>query len=256
MGNADAERGQKMKQRLMSLMTWLQITDYLKNTVLPGVIIPIGPMEEHGPHLPIGTDYLNAEKVSLMVAERSGCLVYPTIPLMYCGIGSDCIGSYGVSPETLVMLASDITYKLAMDGFKKILWGTGHGGRSMTLVKCGIQNAKKLSFMNSNNLDFDSDCFDHLVGNRWKEIVVVTESDGHAGEIETSAVLYMSPEMIVGELPPADYHTKVGSKIIVSKSGINGNPRKATAKKGEVIVTRIVDYLVKWITSPVGSIAA
>ena len=235
-------------------LTCIEIEDYLKTSALPGVIIPIGPMEEHGPHLPIGTDYLNAEKVAQMVAEKCDCLVAPTIPLMYCGIGSGSIGSYGVSPETLMMLTSDLTYKLAKDGFKKILWGTGHGGQSMDEVKHGIQYARKLLFTKGMAVDFDADCIGHMVGDWWKKITIETANDGHAGEVETSAVMYLSPEMIVGELPPEDYHTKVGSKTIMSKSGINGDPRKATKEKGEVIVNSIVDYLVKWITSPVGSI--
>lgn len=256
MGNADAERGHKMKQRLMSLMTWLQITDYLKNTALPGVIIPIGPMEEHGPHLPIGTDYLNAEKVALMVAERCDCLVAPTIPLMHCGIGDDYIGSYSIGLKTLEMIVSDITLKLAKDGFKKILWGTGHGGRSMDKVKLAIGYARARYRLNFYPDDFDAACIGHKVGDWWKEITIEIVDDGHAGDVETSAVLYMSPELICGKLPPADYHRKKGSRTILSKSGINGNPRKATVEKGEVIVTRIVEYLAKWMDSPVGSISA
>ena len=237
-------------------LTWVEIEDYLKTSALPGVIIPIGPMEEHGPHLPIGTDYLNAKRVAQMVAEKCDCLVAPTIPLMYCGIGGDCIGSYGVSPETLIMLASDITCKLAKDGFKKILWGTGHGGQSMEEVKHGIQYARKLLFTKGIDVDFDADCIGHKVGDWWKKITIETENDTHAGEIETSAVLYISPELICGDLPPADYHTKIGSMDIVSKSGINGDPRKATIEKGRVTVTSIVDYLAEWMNSPVGNVTA
>lgn len=241
-----------MRDFRLGNLTCVEIKDYLEHSALPGVIIPTGPIEEHGPHLPIGTDYLNAEKVAQMVAEKCNCLVAPTIPLMYCGIASECIGSYGIDLKTLEMIARDLTYKLGQDGFKKILWGTGHGGQSMIAIQDGIQNAKELHELDG-TANFDASCIGHKVGNWWEKITIETENDGHAGEIETSAVLYLSP-MIVGELPPADFHMKVGSKIIVSKSGINGDPMKATYGKGCVIVTSIVDYLVNWITSPVGSI--
>ena len=245
-----------MRDCRMSILTCFEAAKYLDKSALPAVIIPIGPMEEHGPHLPNGIDFLNAEKVALMVAEKSGCLVYPTIPLMCCGISNGCIGTCDISPETLLMLTSDITFKLAKDGFKKILWATGHGGRSVDEVRHGIQYARKLLFIKGIDADFDADCIDHKVGGWWEKIIKETANDGHAGEIETSAVMYLSLELIVGDLPPADFHTVVGSKIVVSHSGINGDPRKATKAKGEVIVNCIVDYLVNWITSPVGSIAA
>ena len=90
-------------------------------------IIPIGSLEKHGQHLPVGMDSISAGAVSMLAAEKEYAVVFPTI---YCGdmIGARNAGEIGYSPELLMMLLKETCSEIHRNGFDKIVFVSGHGG--------------------------------------------------------------------------------------------------------------------------------
>lgn len=227
--------------------TWPQIEKYLETEESPMILVPISPVEEHGPHLPVGTDYLLTEQVTWMVADICGSMVFPTIPLMCCGISRDASGTYPVKENTIKMITGDLLEELVRKGFRRIFFLTTHFGFSTDKMREVIR--EKLSAENNKDLIIDVIQFNEVVPQQLPGDLIETRGDTHAGEIETSAAMVLIPGM-VGNLPPADFHEKIGGKpAILSASGVNGNPRKATHDKGEKIVQAAVHGVLERISA-------
>lgn len=231
---------------ILAKMTEPEVIEYLRTNPVPSIMIPIGPVELHGPHLPVGIDFLNAEAVALLVAGRYPCIVAPTIPVMFCGSSSDRTGTISVSCSTICAIAYDMTKSLIDKGFKRILFGSGHGGDSVRAVISGINEAK-MGLCS----DCKVGCLAHRIGGWWEKVKIETPNDGHAGEVETSAAMYLHRHLVRGPLPPADFHEIANGMVVtISKSGINGDPQKASWGKGKIIIESIVGTIVEWFETP------
>lgn len=106
-------------------MTWVEIRDALAAN--PVVIVPLGSIEQHGPHTPVG-DYLATEVIAKRVAERTGALYVPTLPYGYSETHRGFPGTLTYRPETLRATLEDLTDCLLEVGVDHILWLCGHGG--------------------------------------------------------------------------------------------------------------------------------
>ena len=231
---------------LMSKMTWPEVDQYLGSCEIPTVLIPISPVEEHGLHLPLGTDFLLTERATIMVAERLSCLVFPTIPLMCCGISRKTSGTYPIEGETLKGITRDLVLELARKGFRRIFFLSAHFGFSVEVMRESIQ--KIASNLNS------QDCIAAVIP--LKDVMqltaglVETAGDSHAGEIETSVALTLFPDLVRTPLPLADFHRMTdGQPTTLSQSGVHGDPQKATPEKGKLIVQAAVKGVLAKIAS-------
>ena len=116
---------------LLSLSTWKEIETYLKTS--KGIIIPIGSTEQHGPMGFIGTDAICPEKIALEISEQFGILVAPTINYGMSQHHLAFAGSVALRPTTLIAVAKDIIYSLAVHGFTHLFFLNGHGGNVAAL---------------------------------------------------------------------------------------------------------------------------
>jgi creatinine amidohydrolase len=96
------------------------------------VIIPCGSIEEHGSHLPLCTDSIQAEYVSLEVAKQVECLVAPPLRYGLCNSTKNFPGTITISFDSLRNIMADILEEFVRNGFKKLLIITGHAGSSHT----------------------------------------------------------------------------------------------------------------------------
>ncbi len=96
-------------------------------------IVPIGSLEKHGQHLPLGMDSLAAGEICRLAAESEYAVVFPTI---YCGdmIGSRNAGEVSYSPELLMQLLKETCSEIARNGFDKIVFVSGHGGNKPLIM--------------------------------------------------------------------------------------------------------------------------
>jgi len=120
-----------MKRCLIEEMTPEEITEALRT--VDTVLVPLGTIEQHGPHLPVGTDVLIPMEIAKRVAEKGKVLVAP--PIYYGNSLSmeEMRGVVTITPEALATLLFDLCKSLAKQGFRKIVFLNGHGGNVQVL---------------------------------------------------------------------------------------------------------------------------
>ncbi|HEY9638823.1 MAG TPA: creatininase family protein [Coleofasciculaceae cyanobacterium] len=116
---------------LLHLSTWKEVEAYLEQS--PGIILPIGSTEQHGPTGLIGTDAICAEAIAKGVGEASGALVGPTINVGMALHHLGFPGTISLKPSTLIQLIQDYLTSLARAGFTKFFFINGHGGNMATV---------------------------------------------------------------------------------------------------------------------------
>jgi len=214
----------------------------------PVLLLPIGSIEQHGPHLPIDTDTNSATEVAERAARQlddGSALVLPSITWGLSPYWLPFAGTITLRPETILALISDIGVSVAAHGFRRLVIVNGHGGNAgiiavaaTLLADHGIR-AYALSYWS-------------LLG---PELAELTPGDhgmiGHAGQSETSIQLHLQPDLVDAEFTSMTGWTDVAEiavdplrqvaampplPLVEAPSGVYGNATLATAKIGERIV--------------------
>lgn len=235
-------------------MTPQEIVEAVKE--IDTVIIPMGTIEQHGPHLPVGTDVLIPLTVAERVADKTRVLVAPPI---YYGNSLSMAGMNGVftiTPASLAALLLDLCRSFAKQGFKKIIFLNGHGGNKQVLSFIG-QKAR----METDALIVRIDWWDIVA----EEMPKICETlVAHADEGETSMMLACRPELVDMKKATRDdtsdklTDTLTGGKpknlpqVFVpftkwSKTGLIGDATKASKSKGEKIMKAVVNNIVNFL---------
>lgn len=225
-------------------MTWHEVEESIKNE--KGVIVPIGALEEHGPHLPLITDTILAREVTKLAAEKTEFLVMPPLFLGVCRTTRTFPGTVSIRFATLKKLIEDILEELASQGFKKIVLFSWHAGRSHATA---LREAAFETKLRNKELDLYLIVSSEL----WSEARDFLKTKPfHAGELETSLMLVVQPELVRMDramreypaIPP--YRIKTTGKPWM-QSGVMGDATVASAKKGkkllEIIVGKLIDIL-------------
>jgi creatinine amidohydrolase len=209
------------------------------------LLLPFGAVEQHGPHLPLGTDLFYAEHVCLRVAERVNGLVAPGFPYGICRTMRHFPGTVSVSPETFTPLVREVLAGYVRHGARKIALLAGHAEdaqevamreAALTLVDADpslcVLVIGPYAFLESVRRDAD------LVG-----------KDGHAGSIETSEMLIAAPDCVHLDRLPQAVRPRL-SRFRVSAypeaefpSGIRGD----TSKVSRALGARAIDHAVEEI---------
>lgn len=212
-------------------------------------IISISPLEEHGPHLPIGVDAFNARFFALHTAEtiikerpEYDVLLFPMLPL-----GTQVyhhIGSFYIRPSTLYDIVYNTGRGLAIYGFKNIFVISAHGTpRQIVAVEAACRRVSRKNHVSMQSLagsltsKFLSGEFYDKIGERLGRIFTEDERrllkyDFHAGWWETSMMLYQYPELVddsYKELKPFLKNLISGEILTKDKKwlGYFGSPAKA-----------------------------
>ncbi len=217
------------------------------------VLIPFGSTEEHGSHLPLSTDTLHAVEVGCKLAEKRDIFVAPPIHYGVCRSSSNHPGTVSITTETLKGLAVDIVTSLRKQGLRNFIFLTGHAGG--THVACLQDAGEKL-------IDVFQDIklaivTEYQLAMKEGKKIIETPDDSHAGEIETSRIMFSHPHLVKGEgkkeYPAFPTGILVRDKRRFWPGGVWGNPEVASAEKGkkieEIVVSaldRFVDKLEQW----------
>ena len=216
------------------------------------VIFPVGSVEEHGEHLPLCTDSMQAEYVALEVARKTGCLVAPPFRYGICNAGRNFPGTLTIEFDTLYRLAKDVLSELTRNGFGKIIVLSGHAGQShMVALRLAAQNVvrqneevsgkAKTRIMVLSDYDFASEL----------NLKYASEKDGHAGTVETSRMMAIKPELIKAAGAPS-YPSMPRFEVVAHPeryfpSGVIGDPTAASAIKGQKINEYVVEQVIKLV---------
>jgi len=242
-------------------MTWPEIREIAAEDRV--VVVPIGTLEDHGPHLPIDTDVRIiseiCERACAKAAER--IVLLPVVTHGYSPHHGDFPGGITIGWDTFVRHLTDITGSLVRHGFRRIALANGHGS-NMPLVDM----AARLTIVDHP----ETLCcnYFYLYTPQGQDAVrKVRESHfpggmAHACELETSIYLAIDPSLVqmdkaVPDLnqPPSDYFYMdwfdgPGSMMewwsTLSKTGTMGDPTLATAEKGEALLAAAADELL-WV---------
>jgi creatinine amidohydrolase len=214
-------------------------------------ILPIGAVEAHGPHLPLGTDNYLAERLSERVAEKTGAFVLPTLPYGQVWSLKNFPGSINVSNDSLISMLVDIGTSLYEQGFRVFAMINGHLGNAVALKEA----ARKLYSLHP---DFKILYLFYPGVKKVTEEVRETPSAHasyfHACEIETSYMLYLAGEYVdmsraitdIPDIPMSADVTPTPWEDFTS-SAVLGDAKIATREKGEKIIEVAIENMVKLI---------
>ena len=136
---------------LLHLMTWIEVEEYLKRS--PGIILPIGSTEQHGPTGLIGTDAICAEAIARGVGEATNAIVSPTISVGMALHHTGFPGTMSLKPSTLIHVIQDYLVSLTRAGFTRFFFINGHGGNVATLKAAFSESYAYLWDLNIPNSD-------------------------------------------------------------------------------------------------------
>ncbi len=196
-------------QDTMANMAWPLIQDYVDKNAL--VLLPTGVIEEHGPHLCLGTDIYTAHIQSIFIKQRLEQKGFPVViaPPFYWGICQSTggfIGSFRVRKETAKALLFDILNSLADFGFKKIFAINAHGDieQNIAIIEAFKDASKKLpiqacypfarTLLHHYGLD-GSEPYICPVEPQTIRVSASKYPDVHAGDIETATMHHFYPEI-------------------------------------------------------------
>lgn len=202
------------------------------------VIVPFGSVEQHGPHLPLATDTLQAYGVAVRAAGTTPCLVAPPVHYGQCSSTRNHPGTVTVSAGTVRCLAGDIIDSLAGQGVDRIILYSGHAGR---IHMAALREAAEGRVRRSAHLIISVISDLDLVRESAADLLE-TPDDGHAGEIETSRMMHLHPDL-VGDPPAEEYPGLPSGRVVPDPErywpgGVWGDPRAATPAKGQLLVDR------------------
>ena len=155
-------------------------------------VLPIGVIEKHGPHLPLGTDVMAARAASVRAAEQEYAVVFPPYYFGQIYEARHQPGCITVRPELLTELLQEVCGEIARNGFGKVLIVNGHGGNTNWLnYFCQIQLAEPKDYVvYIARRGWDEKIADEIAARR------KTKFGGHADELETSWMMAIRPDLV------------------------------------------------------------
>ncbi|WP_293343612.1 creatininase [Parvibaculum sp.] len=248
---------------LMQEMSWPAFEE--KTKALAPFFLPVGATEQHGPHLPLGTDAFLPTHVAKEVAARVGGVVAPAIPYGYksqprSGGGQHFPGTTSLAANTLTLVVRDVIHDLGLHGARRFVVVNGHVENAWPVIE-GIDLALR---------ELRRDGIDDAVALRleyWDFVQTETLDrlfpDGypgidleHASLLETSMMLLVRPDLVdmskipndgPAEFPKFDrYPTPPG---LVPASGVLARAQGSTAEKGEWLLTDHVNLITEAISA-------
>ncbi|MBI2609068.1 MAG: creatininase family protein [Deltaproteobacteria bacterium] len=239
---------------LLDHLTWPQVEKKI-NEGYKNILLGVGSTEQHGPHLPLFTDAFCGDVIGNAVSENIGkTLQAPTIRVGCSSAHLGFPGTMSISAQTLKKLILEYGESLSLTPFKNFIIVPTHGGNFKPILDLLEETGGKINKLKLiAYTDFEELMVRfHEASQKFK---ISREDAGlHAGEIETSIMLYLSKEFIQGktfEKGTLNFSTveevyKKGTRSL-SKNGILGNPKTATAEKGKVYLQCYVDAVTQYL---------
>jgi creatinine amidohydrolase len=241
-----------MSEIHMNRMSWPQYRQLVTGSRAP-VFLPVGALEQHGPHLPLGTDALLASAICVGAAEKVSGIVAPALAYGYksqpkCGGGQHFCGTTSLDAATLIGQVRDTVREFARHGVERLVLVNGHYENQWFIIE-GIDLAMReckslpLSVMRLDYWDFCTEAtLASVFPNGFPGFALE-----HAALIETSMMLHLHPELVrldripdepAAQFPPYDmYPTRTEW---VPSSGVLSSARGSSAEKGAMICAELI----------------
>jgi creatinine amidohydrolase len=237
----------EMNSFFLEDLTWTEVELALTRGYTR-VVLPLGAVEQHGPHLPLSSDADRAMALALRVARRLGdALVAPVVRIGCSEFHMGYAGTLSLRPETLEAICGDVIESLARHGFTDIYILSAHGGNFAPLADMLPRlQARAAAVDPSCDVHAYTDLLEIVAVSRW----VVEEATGlgdrvggHADVAESSEMLYLRPEFVhpewieEGTLRPLEDEEALAEVMAsdfrsMTRNGVLGDPRGMRADLG------------------------
>ncbi len=168
-----------------SNLTWVEVEERLRDKSL--VVFPTGSVEQHGHHLGVGADWLQADAIARRVGDKCGALVLPTLCYGVSGHHKEFPGVLTMTFETYRRVIGEMLESLARYGVEKVVFVNGHGGNTAAIVE-----ATKMARDRHGMLCAVTHWWDVLTS----ESIFGHTAEEHAGYAETALTLASRPEAV------------------------------------------------------------
>jgi len=212
-------------------------------------VIPIGVIEPHGAHLPLGTDCFTSHHIACEAALREPAIVLPSYPWGINHEGAHLPGSIVIQRDLVLRLLQNVCDEMARHGVKKIVLLSGHGGNRYVLplfVQTLVEQKRDYAVYYAQLPGFAG----------WQDLKEASD-DGHAGEQETSMILHLDPDLVDMDAVPDPFTNQRGNaglKEVGAYSPVDwysmypnmyvGDAGKASAAKGKAVFDHNIDAFV------------
>ena len=234
-------------------LTWAEIKEEIQNG-RDTVVVPFGSTEQHGRHLPLGTDAMLGDEIGWGLAKRLGAFLAPTVRFGCSEHHLAFSGTISLGKETFHSIVADVVASLSGHGFGRIVLLPTHGGNFKPLAEAVAKiespdGVHVLAFT-----DFEG-FVDAALESSKAFGVDAAKSGAHSGEWETSLMLALRPEQVkmdraaegfIGELSEVMSNVFDGIHNL-DPNGVLGDPRPATAEAGKKYLEDIIEFLYRWV---------
>ena len=230
---------------LIEAITMKDFEEGIKRT--RSVIIPFGSVEEHGAHLPLGTDTIQAYEISKRVAERVPVFVCPPVYYGLCRSSRKHPGTISIKGNTLRKIVIDIIDSLHEQGLRNFLLFSGHAGGTHLAM---ILDAAEEMLEKFSDVSIGVISYLDVADEAWKGELECA-GDSHAGESETSLMMLLRPNWVKGtspeEYPSFPKYILVKDKKSYWQGGVWGDPSRASEEKGKRLLEKAVDFVTEMV---------
>ena len=242
---------------LVEHMTWEEYRDEIGRRI---IILPVGALEQHGPHLPMNVDVVIPKNLATMTAEQVESLVLPPIAYGYkshptSGGGQLFPGTTSLDGITLINLTLDILRETYRHGGRRFLMLNGHYENVSFLTEAVELFIREADGARVVILSWWDQVSDEMVDKLFAEAGFPGWDTEHAAITETSLMLYFSPELVREEKIIDDqserkptYSIFPPPEDIIPKSGVLYKATYASREKGEELAKHVVDKIVKIVS--------
>ncbi|MGH7264142.1 MAG: creatininase [Candidatus Rokuibacteriota bacterium] len=224
------------------------------------VMLPVGACEQHGPHLPLGTDAILATEMTRRAAERVAGIVAPTLSYGYksqprTGGGNHFCGTTSLDGGSLCLVVRDVLKELARHGARKLAVIDGHYENQMFLTEGADLAVRELRYDGVTDVRILKMRYCEAIRPETLARVFPHGFAGldleHAGVLETSMMLHLFPQLVQMEEVPADppaapppYDVYPTDASWIPASGVLSPAGASTAESGRLLVEEFVELVV------------
>jgi creatinine amidohydrolase len=230
-------------------LSWPDVGAHFQSRPHDVGLLPVGATEQHGPHLPCGTDTILAVAICEAVSARTGSLVLPALPVgCSYGHGRELPGTVSLSPESLASLVRQTIEWASLSGLRRIIVVNAHFGNHAALMVA------------SDHLRLERPDLRVAVAGWWSadaEVAMETAADGddiHANRTETSLMLAVAPHLVhLDRLAASDDPDRTDGLVFrytapsLSTNGVTGRPSEASTELGLHLLDRTATALASMV---------